>query len=329
MAISKALQNDEKALKGADTGSIEGFLKEYPTFPVPFVVLGIFLYLVTQFTPLKLWIEEQHMEAWGFCEAAKLAAWHIICSFAVHGFVTVYHDRMVEKGLKIQAGKEYLFRHETACVRSTMIGMTHLVYALMPVRTGPWTWLQCFIGITMLNILQDAYFFVVHYLAHTPRFYKAFHKRHHTWKQPTAFATYYITSYTHVVQEHLLTLPCMIFLPIPISSFIIYQYIGIPGAMFQHASFEITELPLPFCSSLTFAGHQGSIKVGHLFLLINPWTLILGGQTAAEHDYHHEKFVGNYALTYTYLDKIFGTYIDAKKVEEDAVTSSSALLLNV
>jgi sterol desaturase/sphingolipid hydroxylase (fatty acid hydroxylase superfamily) len=28
----------------------------------------------------------------------------------------------------------------------------------------------------------------------------------------------------------------------------------------------------------------------------------------AEHDWHHEKFITNYSLSFKYLDKVFGTY---------------------
>lgn len=52
------------------------------------------------------------------------------------------------------------------------------------------------------------------------------------------------------------------------------------------------------------------MKLGHLQTLCSPWSLVLGPQTAAEHDYHHETFQGNFALSYSYLDKLFGTYVD-------------------
>lgn len=37
------------------------------------------------------------------------------------------------------------------------------------------------------------------------------------------------------------------------------------------------------------------------------YTIILG-VSVAEHDWHHEKFLANYSLSFKYLDKIFGTY---------------------
>ena len=32
------------------------------------------------------------------------------------------------------------------------------------------------------------------------------------------------------------------------------------------------------------------------------------GVSVAEHDWHHEKFLTNYSLSFKYLDKVFGTY---------------------
>ena len=123
--------------------------------------------------------------------------------------------------------------------RQAIVFCTQMVYTFMPVRTDPGTWLQCFVGLSILNILQDAQILIVHYMCHQPFLYRTFNKKHHTWKQPTAFATYYIMSWTHVVQEHILIVPVMLVFPIPLSSFIIYQYVGVPAAMMQHSGFYL------------------------------------------------------------------------------------------
>merc|ERR1719335_950416 len=104
------------------------------------------------------------------------------------------------------------------------------VYWSLPIRASSSGWyffVEFFIGLSILHILGDAWFFAVHHTCHRPR-------------QPTPFAGYYISKYGHLLQEHALTIPVMIFLPVPLSSWYYYQYAGSFGSMLQHANFVLT-----------------------------------------------------------------------------------------
>ena len=62
-----------------------------------------------------------------------------------------------------------------------------------------------------------------------------------------------------------------------------------------------------------------------LMAILNPWSLVFGGATTAEHDWHHEKFTTNYALSFQYLDKLFGSYHPGREAGDEVGLSKKAL----
>lgn len=63
---------------------------------------------------------------------------------------------------------------------------------------------------------------------------------------------------------------------------------GTLATFVEHGGHNVADIklsPLP----LTF---------GQLFTVFAPWSIVLGGTTPAEHDWHHEKFTTNYALNF-------------------------------
>jgi sterol desaturase/sphingolipid hydroxylase (fatty acid hydroxylase superfamily) len=182
-----------------------------------------------------------------------------------------------------------------------------MVYALVPMRVpaADETWsktiVDFLIGYSILLLGGDAYFYLVHRAFHTVSLYRKTHKTHHTWKHPLSFSAYYIASHTHMIQEHFFSIPCLLFLPVPMSAFMFWEYYGVPAAQMQHSGFLLDELRVPFCRFL---------KLGHIMTAAGlGWSLVLGSQTISDHDHHHEHGTGNFALSYRYLDKIFGTYV--------------------
>jgi len=303
-----------------DVGNIQGFLRKHPDFPLPFLGFAALVYVVAYCVPqLRPWFEG--MEAWGFLNALKFSVFGIMSQFAIHGFITAQEDRLMKLDLKVQKNKGYEWRAEDASMRATMICLSQLVYSVMPVRRAPCSFLQFFIGYSILLIASDAWFFMVHSFAHTKFAYRALHKTHHTWKQPHAFSAYYIRSWSHVIQEQMCVIALMMLCPIPLNSFLFYMYWGTFGSQIEHSGFKLDKLKI--C---------GPIDLGHVFSAANPWGLILGTQTIPMHDYHHETFHGNFALTYAYLDKIFGTFVDpeaAKAPVDNAKPKEAPLLLDV
>lgn len=303
--------------------SAEAFLRQNPYFFLPWVCLACVQLAIFRLPPIAAWCDEKGLELLGAKSAIHLAAFAFIMQFAIHGALTVYHDRLEAQGLKLQ-NKPYPFQATEPTMRASfVIAVSMLAYGLTPMKHGDASMLDIFIGYSMLLLIHDAWFYMVHRVAHTKHFYALIHKTHHKWKQPMAFAAYFIRSPSQILQEHACIIPCMVCLPIPVYSFLLYQYIGAPMSMLEHCGFQIDELPLPFLGmvELPYFGH---LKIKHLMTLLGGgWSLILGSHSVEHHDYHHLNFHGNYGLSYAYLDKLFGTYVEPETLQAQG---SSALL---
>jgi sterol desaturase/sphingolipid hydroxylase (fatty acid hydroxylase superfamily) len=303
-----------KAKGTGDPSTYQEFFKVNKYFAVPWLIFMTVLYS-TQYVPmLQAYFDRNGMEPYGLASATKLMVYSILCAYAMHGWITVNHDELVKKGLKILPSVPYNFQCGDATTRATLVfffGM--MTYAFVPMRMAPAaTWggsiMEFLVGYLILLIGGDAWFFCVHYMAHTPTFYRLIHKTHHKWKHPVPFSAYFITSFSHALQEHAFCVPAMMFLPVPWTAFWFYQYYGIPASLLQHCAFNLSALNVPFC---------GPLKIGHIESACGLWLgKILGSQSTASHDYHHETFMGNFQLSYTYLDRLFGLYVDTSKTSD-------------
>eukprot|EP00930_Biecheleria_cincta_P061321 TRINITY_DN4689_c0_g1_i3.p1 TRINITY_DN4689_c0_g1~~TRINITY_DN4689_c0_g1_i3.p1 ORF type:complete len:337 (-),score=41.65 TRINITY_DN4689_c0_g1_i3:337-1296(-) len=305
--------------------SLELFFRENPYFLVPWVCLACVQLAVFQIPCIAAWLDRQGLERFGVFASLHLTVFALIMQFALHGGFAVYHDQLVKRGGKIQ-DKPYPLQAVETSVRSSMVVIVSMTaYALTPMNQTETSFLEVFAGYSILLIVHDAWFYTVHRIAHTKNLYALIHKTHHKWKQPMVFAAYYIRSPSQILQEHLCIIPCMIFLPVPMYSFMLYQYIGAPMSMLEHCGFHIDHLPLPFLGMVEWP-LIGRLTVGHVMTVLGGgWSLVLGSQTIEDHDYHHLNFRGNYGLSYTYLDKLLGTYVET----EACKSISDAALLQV
>jgi len=271
--------------------------------------------------PLQAYFDNHGMELFGFTEAAKLTIWCILCSYALHGFIAVNYDEFVGQGLKVVGHASYNWKCGDASIRSSLIytvGM--MTYALVPMRmasadTTVLAIKDFVVGYAILLVAGDAWFTCCHVAFHSKALYKHTHKTHHTWKHPVSFAAYYIASHTHLIQEHLISLPVMLFCPVPCSAFMFWEYYGAPSAQMQHSGFSLEKLRIPYIR----------IQVGHVMDVCGLCLgHILGSQSTANHDHHHEHFHGNFQLSYSYIDRLMGTYVEDK--DEDCCSLEKGLL---
>ena len=262
---------------------------------------------------------------YGLEDTCTYTVFAILMTFAAHGWFCVHvaqerqlqtyekHTRdadgnRLQKPAEGQAAMSYSDRMAPrgASVRSTAALLTSWVYAFFPFGAPSSSW-AVFIGWTCaLAVYWDAHFYVAHRLAHVyPTLYKFFHKKHHYYTAPDVFGAYYVTYQSHVMTEQLVVL--------------LAAYAGLPRDVFTWTIFMGT---LDTC--VKHSGHSiGSVQRGMpcsyetLMTILNPWSLVLGGAGAAEHDWHHEKFFKNYALSYNYLDRLFGSYHPGRVAGEE------------
>jgi predicted HD phosphohydrolase/sterol desaturase/sphingolipid hydroxylase (fatty acid hydroxylase superfamily) len=240
--------------------------------------------------------------------SSMYALYGILLSFAVHGWYCTFADQERQlqsydpKGAKLPAGERKGYAEKAqpraAAVRTIATFATSLVYTVFPFAPQTDTWAAFAAWTCALAVYWDLHFFFVHGFAHENRHaYKWLHKLHHLYKQPDVFSAYFVTYQSHFFTEQsVILIAAMAGLPVDVFTWTLW--FGTLDSFIKHAGHSVSSCKLPFLpiSWETFA------------TALSPWSLVLGGATTAEHDWHHEKFTTNYSLSFTYLDKLLGKY---------------------
>mmetsp|Transcript_34768 Transcript_34768/g.87429 ORF Transcript_34768/g.87429 Transcript_34768/m.87429 type:complete len:274 (-) Transcript_34768:1135-1956(-) len=175
--------------------------------------------------------------------------------------------------------KRLIFNH--IVIQLPMILISHPILEFFglridaPLPSFPLIFFKC----CLFLIVEDFYFYWIHRLLHHKSLYKHIHKIHHDHPAPHGIAA----EYAHFVETLFLGLGTVLG-PFLFARHLFTLWCWLAVRLFQ-----------------TVEAH-----VGYDF----PWSPrhfipFWGG--ALYHDYHHEKFLGNYASTFTYCDWLFGT----------------------
>ena len=282
------------------------FYKANPSFVWGPALLTATIQAVTRLPKVAAFTAANGWATYGLQDAATYAIFAIILAYAAHGWFATHvsqprqlqsYDKHLEPGEKNSAYVDRVPPSNEA-VRTTAALLTSLIYAGVPFAPATTSW-PVFIGWTFgLALYWDAHFFVVHRVCHLyPTLYKNVHKLHHSNKQPGPFTAYFVTYQSHVLTEQLVVLIAAA-AGLPRDVFTWTLWWGTLGTYVEHCGHDVHDIklsPLP-------------ITFGQLSTALSPWSLVLGGESAAHHDWHHEKFLTNYALSFTYLDRLFGSY---------------------
>lgn len=130
----------------------------------------------------------------------------------------------------------------------------------------------------------DAYFYWTHRWMHHPRIYRFVHKKHHKSTDPSPLTIFSFHPLETII-EFIPFLILPLILPIYWPAFFLWQTIDLINNLFAHIGYEF--YPKNWTSNP----------------LLNVKT------TSTHHNLHHEKFVGNYGLYFTYWDKLMNTEI--------------------
>jgi len=248
--------------------------------------------------PVHASLVSHHMEPWGLASAAQYTAFAILLSFAVHGAACAFL-RAGLAGRRMQTRAPFEVSPASAAVRSTAALLTSLLYARLPVRSPSASWAEFWAATAVCAVCWDAYFYAAHRLVHaSPWLYRHVHKLHHVHTRPHCFAAFYVTYPSHLLLEHL---PVCAFAiagaPRDVVAWLLYS--GAAASFLDHSGFRVDDVSVPFLPCL---------RLGHALSAVHWYGLPLGLATSAGHDFHHETFRGNYALFFTYLDRLGGTY---------------------
>jgi len=151
-------------------------------------------------------------------------------------------------------------------------------------------------SILIAIIFHDAYFYWTHRAMHHAKLYKRFHLTHHRSHNPTPFTAYSFAVGEAIVEYGYVPIMLLV-LPLHQSALAIILMIMIFKNALGHSGYEIFP--------------RGATR--HWF-----WKHMT---TVTHHDMHHEKAGGNYALYFTWWDKLMGTEHAEYHERFDAVTA--------
>jgi ring-1,2-phenylacetyl-CoA epoxidase subunit PaaE len=155
--------------------------------------------------------------------------------------------------------------------------------------TGRYGWWYEVVAVIVVLLVSDGWFYWTHRLLHHPKIYKYIHAVHHKSLDTTPYTTFSF----HPIEGVLNTvwvLPMVMVMPVSLFALGIVQIFG----MFNNIK-----------------GHFGYELYPKFFATTFPFSMFV---TGTNHNLHHTKYNGNYALIIRFWDVVCGTEI--KETEE-------------
>lgn len=155
-------------------------------------------------------------------------------------------------------------------------------------------WGYFVLSVFLMLVFDDTYFYWAHRFLHHPKLFHRVHKIHHYSVDPNPFTTYSF----HPLEAAILFLGQMITLsiiPVHDLAVSIWALLTLLNGIVIHLGYEI--YPQWFTKSW-----------------LTNWKT-----PCTHHNMHHEKFNGNYALIFTWWDKLMGTELPDYKARLEAV----------
>jgi sterol desaturase/sphingolipid hydroxylase (fatty acid hydroxylase superfamily) len=181
---------------------------------------------------------------------------------------------------------EFLISLRSIAVFST-VGLSMFALERAGWLPGPSLAMQWGIGwgvvsLVLMIVAQDTYFYWTHRVMHRPKLFRTFHRRHHRSHNPSPF-----TAYSFDIAEAAVN-----------AAFVPLWMILVP------TSWPVTGLFMLHQIARNTLGHSGY----ELFPAGRDGRPLLGWLTSVtHHDLHHEQAGWNYALYFTWWDRIMGT----------------------
>lgn len=151
-----------------------------------------------------------------------------------------------------------------------------------PAKAAQWGVAWAALSLVLMIIGQDAYFYWTHRAMHRPKLFRTFHRRHHRSHNPSPFTAYSFDIAEAAVQAAFVPI-WMVLVPTSwpvVGLFMLHQ---IARNTLGHSGYELFP-----------AGRDGKPLLGWL-------------TTVTHHDLHHEQAGWNYALYFTWWDRLMGT----------------------
>lgn len=193
----------------------------------------------------------------------------------------IQQDRPETSADQWKCFKLLMFNH--FCFQIPLIGG---IYIYMQVMSVPYSYETVPKWYVMLGqlfgclVLEDTWHYFIHQVLHHRSIYKYIHKVHHHFQAPFGMCA----EYAHPAETIILGLGFMIGVLVFCNHLLLIWLWMIVRLL------ETTE-----------------VHSGYDFPYLNPLHLIPGYAGTRFHDFHHKNFNGNYASTFLWWDRIFGT----------------------
>jgi sterol desaturase/sphingolipid hydroxylase (fatty acid hydroxylase superfamily) len=157
-------------------------------------------------------------------------------------------------------------------------------------------WPYFFLSFVLMMIIHDAWFYFTHVFMHHPKVFKHVHLVHHQSKDPSPYSSFSFHPIEAFIQAGILIVISFI-MPVNVIALTIWQLVQLVLNVMGHCGYEV--YPRFITNNKFFA-----------------WKT-----AATHHNMHHSKFNGNYALYFTWWDKLFKTefkdyHSNLEKVQE-------------
>ncbi len=143
-------------------------------------------------------------------------------------------------------------------------------------------WLYFFLAFPLMFLIHDTYFYWTHRLMHHKKLFKTFHLVHHKSTNPSPWAAYAFHPLEAVVEAGIFVV-FLYTIPIHPLHLFIFFFLMIVYNVYGHLGYEL--YPKGF--------HKNSF---------GKWI-----NTSVSHNQHHQYFMGNYGLYFTFWDRMMGT----------------------
>ncbi len=138
------------------------------------------------------------------------------------------------------------------------------------------------LGLILMIILHDTYFYWAHRLMHHKKLFKYFHLVHHQSKNPSPWAAYAFHPLEGIVEAGVI-FPIVFLIPHHVTTLIAFMFFMMVYNVYGHLGWEL----YPKGFSKNFSGK---------------WI-----NTSVNHNQHHKHVNGNYGLYFLYWDRWMGT----------------------
>ncbi|MCA9699370.1 MAG: sterol desaturase family protein [Myxococcales bacterium] len=233
------------------------------------------------------------------CGGAYLLVWVALPKLLRHR--RLHAKEPTRKRLRAEIVQSFTGLVSIALTTALALPLYHAGYLHVYTQASDHSLLWLPVSLLILIVSADTYFYWTHRAMHTKALYRAFHKVHHLSVRPSPLAAYSFSVLESIV--HAAYLPLMLLI-MPVHH-------GVLVAM------------VVFYVSMEAYVHLGYEVMPRGFTRI-PGARWLG--TSTMHNMHHEHFLYNYGVYFTWWDRAMGTLHPDYDARLEALTSSPLIL---